>query len=259
MELGIKGKRVLITAASRGMGRGIALAFAAEGCRVTVVARNEKDLKNVLKEMGGQEKGHDYCAVDLMAEGAAVKAVQALVKRDGAFDIVIHNLGGTLNIRDHFASMEEWQEVWKLNIGIAIEINNIVVPLMKAKGWGRIVHMSSTASEHFRGAATYGPAKAFLNAYTQSIGRKLAKDGIVVSAVKYSIVKIAGGTWDENSEANRKCPEDFLRRKENLLKEHQPIGRLGELEDIIPFILFMASEHARFAAASIVPVTGGGS
>jgi 3-oxoacyl-[acyl-carrier protein] reductase len=258
MDLGIKGKRVLVTGASRGMGRGIALAFAAEGCHVTIVARGEKDLKSVLQEMGGKKKGHDYYAADLMAEGAAVKTMQALIKRAGAFDIVIHNLGGTLNIKDHLAPVQQWHEVWKLNIGIAIEINNIVVPLMKAKGWGRIVHMSSTASEHLRGAAAYGVTKAYLNAYTQSLGRRLAKDGIVASAVMYSVIKIAEGPWDENSEINRKLRKDFLQKKENLLKENQPIGRLGEVEDITPFVLFMASEYARFAAASIIPVTGGG-
>jgi 3-oxoacyl-[acyl-carrier protein] reductase len=259
MDLGLKDKRVLVTGASRGMGRDIALAFAAEGCRVTIVARREKDLKAVLEEMGGQGLGHEHYTVDLMAEGAAVKAVQALVKRGGAFDIVIHNLGGTLNIKDHLAPMQQWYEVWKLNIGIAIEINSILVPLMKTKGWGRIIHMSSTAAEHFRGAAAYGVAKAYLNAYTQSLGRRLAKDGIVMSAVMYSVMKTAGGYWDEDSETNRQFREQFLQRKENLLKEHQPIGRLGEVEDIVPFVLFMASEKARFAAASIIPVTGGGS
>jgi 3-oxoacyl-[acyl-carrier protein] reductase len=259
MDLGIQGKRVLVTGASGGMGRGIALAFAGEGCRVTIVARREKELKKVFEEMGGQAQGHDYYVADLMVEGAAVKTVKTLIKRGGAFDMVVHNLGGTLNIKDHSVPMQQWYEVWKLNIGVAIDINNVVVPLMKTKGWGRIVHMSSTASEHFRGAAAYGVAKAYLNAYTQSLGRKLAQDGIVVSVVMYSVIKTAGGTWDENSETNLKFPDDFLRKKENLLKEHQPIGRLGEVEDITPFVLFMASEHARFAAGAIVPVTGGGS
>ena len=259
MDLGIKGKRVLVTGASRGMGRDIALAFAAEGCRVVVVARGEKDLKAVVEEMGGRSQGHDYCVTDLMVEGAALKAVQGLVKEGEAFDIVVHNLGGTLNIKDHLAPMAQWNEVWKLNIGIAIEINSFLVPFMKAKGWGRIVHMSSTASKHFRGAAAYGVTKAYLNAYTESLGKNLAPEGIVVSAVMYSVIKITGGVWDEHSQANLQSPEHFLQRKENLLKEHQPIGRLGEVEDIVPFVLFMASETARFAAGSIVPVTGGGS
>jgi 3-oxoacyl-[acyl-carrier protein] reductase len=259
MDLGIKGKRVLVTASSRGMGRDMALAFAAEGCRVAIVARGEKDLKSVLEEMGGQAQGHEYYAADLMADGAVDKTLQALTQGGEGFDIVVHNLGGTLNILDHFSSMQQWNEVWKLNVGIPIEINNFIVPLMKTKGWGRIIHMSSTAAEHFRGAAPYGVAKASLDAYTQSLGRKLAKDGIVVSAIKYSVIKIPGKNWDENTDDNRRFREDFLKRKENLLKEHQPIGRLGELEDITPFVLFMASEYARFAAASIVPVTGGGS
>jgi 3-oxoacyl-[acyl-carrier protein] reductase len=259
MDLGIKGKRVLVTAASRGMGRDIALAFAAEGCRVAVVARTEKELKNVVEDMGGQIQGHDYQAVDLMAEGSAVKTMQALIQRGGAFDIIVHNLGGTLNITDHFASMQQWNEVWKLNVGVPIEINNFAIPLMVSKGWGRIIHMSSTAAEHFRGAAPYGVNKACLDAYTQSLGRKVAKDGIVVSAVKYSVVKIPGKNWDENTETNRKFPDEYLKKKENLLKEHQPIGRLGEIADITPFVLFMASQQARFAAGAIIPITGGGS
>jgi 3-oxoacyl-[acyl-carrier protein] reductase len=257
MDLGIKGKRVLVTAASKGIGRGIALAFAKEGCRVAVVARSESELKAVVEEMGGQGSGHEYYVADLMADGAVEKTLQALSK-GGAFDIVIHNLGGTLNIRDHLSPAQQWLDVWKLNVGVAIEINNKVVPSMQKNRWGRIVHISSTASKHFRGAAPYGVTKAYLNAYTESLGGKLAHEGIVVSAVMCNVLKNAGSAWDENTEANRQNREDYLNRKEVFFKEHQPIGRLAEDDDITPFVLFMSSEQARFAAGSIIPVTGGG-
>ena len=165
MELGIRGKRVLITGASRGLGRATALAFAKEGTQVGVIARTEPELVSLMDEMGGGSAGHAYVVEDLL-EGNPLNAVKALEREIGEFDIAIHNLGGSDTVRNTLSSWDEWQKALYFIAGIAIDINGYLVPKMKAKKWGRIIHISSIVATHLRGNGIYGTAKALLNNYT---------------------------------------------------------------------------------------------
>ena len=131
MDLGIEGKRVLITGASQGIGKAIALEFAKENCRVTIVARKKKALEEVVKEMGGEEKGHDYYVANLMDSGNPTGVAKDLLARNTRYDIVVHNIGGTLDVRDIFSSVEDGGKVWMYNTGIPIEMNRVLIPPMK--------------------------------------------------------------------------------------------------------------------------------
>jgi len=251
MDLGLSGKRVLVTAGSRGLGAASARAFAGEGCRVAVVARDEVRLAALLADLGGPEAGHAVLAADLMAPGAPARAVATLVGTGGPFDIVIHNLGGTLGVKDPLAGLADWARVWHCNAGVAVEINNQIIPSMRARGWGRILHVSSNAAESARGAAPYAAAKAYLNTYVKALGRRFAPDGIVVSAVMPGAFETEDGHWARVRRDNPALLEDFLRH-------HQAIGRLGRPEEIAAFLLFLGSPLASFAPGSVLTVDGGG-
>lgn len=250
MDFGIKGKRVLITGSSQGIGRAIALAFAKEGGRVSVLARREDKLKELVVEMGTETQGHSYYAVDLMKEHAPTEAVNVLTQNGEPFEIVVHNLGGSLNLKNPLASQKEWNEVWTYNVGVAIEINSLILPPMQQKKWGRVIHISSISAESVHGSTPYAAAKAFLNAYVKGVGRSMAPDGIVCSALMPGAILAEGGHWDNIRKINPKKMADFLRH-------HHAIGRLGTAEEIAPFAVFMASEQVTFAAASIIAVDGG--
>lgn len=250
MDLGIKDKRVLITGASQGIGKATALAFAEEGCRVAVIARREDKLKELIEEMGGKSKGHSYYARDLMKKGEPTAAVNELTSKGGNFEIVVHNIGGTLELKEPLAPVDKWHRVWQLNAGIAIEINALVVPFMQKQRWGRVIHISSVSAEDVRGSAPYAAAKAYLNAYVKGVGRAFAKDGIVFSAIMPGAIFAEGGHWDNIKKTNPDMVEDFLRH-------HHAIGRLGSAEEIAPFVLFMASRQVTFAPASTIRVDGG--
>lgn len=250
MDLGITGKRVLITGASQGLGRAIAVDFAREGCQVAVVARSEDKLQELVTELGGREAGHALLAADLMDEGNPTRTLEKLIEEGGAFDIVVHNVGGTLSVRDPLATMEEWNRVWRFNVGIAIEMNRLAIPPMQEKGWGRVIHISSRSAIDVRGSGPYATAKAYLNAYIESVGRSVAQSGVVVSGVAPGALIAEGGHWDNISKTNPTMRDDFLRH-------HQAIGRFGTPEEVSPFVLFMASELVKFAATSILPINGG--
>jgi 3-oxoacyl-[acyl-carrier protein] reductase len=250
MDLGIAGKRVLITGASQGIGRAIALDFARENCQVSLIARREKMLQQVVEEMGGAERGHNYYVTDLLEEGAPTRAVRKLSAGNAPFDIVVHNLGGTLQVKDPLSPMEQWRKVWQFNVGVAIEMNALLIPPMQANGWGRVVHISSISAENLRGSGPYGAAKAYLNAYTKVLARGIAQTGVVVSAVLPGAIIAEGGHWDNIRKTNPAMMADFLRH-------HHAVGRLGTAEEIAPFVLFMASEHVTFGQGALINVDGG--
>jgi len=257
MDLGIKDKRVLVTGASQGIGRAIALAFAKEECKVSVVSRRKEQLEKVVEEMGGLEKGHDYYVANLMDPGNPTRVAKDLLERNFGCDIVVHNVGGTLEVRDIISPVEDWEKVWMYNAGIPIEMNRILIPPMKEQKWGRIIHISSISAVGLRGCGPYGAAKAYLNAYTNVLGKAVAKDGIVVSAIMPGSIYAPLGPWDENSEKNKNDKAAFYKKKDDFLWHHQAIGRLGEAEEIAPFAVFLASNQASFATGAIVPVDGG--
>ena len=143
------------------------------------------------------------------------------------------------------------------NVGIAIEMNNILIPKMKEKKWGRIIHVSSlnavtggTMSDGEAPAPTYTCAKAFLNMYTKVLGREIARFGVIFSAIMPGVILSKGKHWDRLLKKEPKLIKNYL-------KNHLAIRRFGDAKEIAPFVLLLASKHASFAATSIINIDGG--
>ena len=251
MKFGIEGKRALVTGAGRGIGRSVALSLAREGAYVAVVSRTASDIETLLDEMGGAVLGHYGVAMDLMPEGAPGKLVNSLQRANfSPIDMVVHNLGGTLDITDPFCSIDDWRRVWRFNLEVAIELNLILTPPMRERQWGRIVHISSISAMENHGPITYCAVKAALTAYSRSLGRVLAPEGIVVTAVLPGAVFTEGGYWDI---ASRERPEHV----QKYLGERMAIHRFAEPDEIGNAVAFLCSEKASFFTGSIVPIDGG--
>jgi 3-oxoacyl-[acyl-carrier protein] reductase len=143
MDLGISGRRALVTGAGRGIGNAIAKCLAREGVVVAVVSRTARDLERLVDELDGFANGHRAIPMDLMAEGAPAK-LMCNIEDFGPLDIVVHNVGGTLAITDPFCGLSDWRAVYRFNFEIAIELNGMILPAMQKRKWGRVVHISST-------------------------------------------------------------------------------------------------------------------
>ncbi|MEM5787755.1 MAG: SDR family oxidoreductase [Syntrophobacteraceae bacterium] len=247
MNLGIEGKRALITGAGRGLGRSIALCLAEEGVRICGVSRNIDNLNSLVDKLGD---GHLALSYDLMEESAPAAMVKEMHERFGAPEIVIHNLGGTMDITDPLCGVQEWRKIYRFNLEIAIELNLLLLPHMKSQGWGRVVHVSSVASLENQGTVPYCSMKAALNAYTRSLGRFVSPDGICIASVLPGAVFTEGGYWDYTSK-NR--PDHFERYR----KERMAIQRFGKPAEIGRVVAFLCSEHASFVVGSSFLVDGG--
>jgi len=251
MDLNLRGKHALVTGAGRGIGRAIALSLAREGTLVAVVSRTNADIQSLVADMGGHEKGHRGVVMDLSPDGAPGELLDNLTKSGfQPVDIVVHNLGGTLAIKDPFCSLEDWRRVYRFNFELAVELNNITVPAMQQRQWGRVVHISSISAMENHGPVTYCAIKAALTAYTRSFGGVVAPDGVVVSAVLPGAVFTEGGYWDLTSKENPEHVRKFL-------TERQRIGRFGKPEEIADLVTFLCSEVASFNTGSIIPIDGG--
>ena len=250
MDLGIAGKKALVTAATRGIGRAIAVSLAEEGVSVAVCGRTAHEIDSLVEEMGGREAGHYGVVIDLEPTGAPDKLIEDLDKNFGQLDIVVQNLGSTLDITDPLCSLEDWHRVWRVNFEVAVELNLLTVPRMQEQKWGRVIHIGSTASVENNGPITYCSAKAALVAYSHSFGRVLADSGVVVSAILPGAVKTEGGFWEQ---AEKERPDHVKK----YLEERCPAHRFGSSQEIAHSVVFACSQQASFSQGAIIPVDGG--
>ncbi len=250
MDLGIKGKKALVTGGGRGLGKSIALNLAKEGVKLAIVSRTKEDLDEVLKEIGGKENGHYSIACDLTQEGNPEKVVQELKQNFGDIDILVNNLGGTLDIKDPFCSLDDWRKIYRFNLEVAIELNNLLVPHMKEQKWGRIINVSSISALENQGPVTYCTIKSALIAYTRSMGRILSPDGVVMLAVLPGAVFTEKGYWDMTSKTNPEHVKKYL-------EERMAIKRFGKPDEIGKIVVFLCSEHSSFCVGSSFLVDGG--
>ncbi len=246
MNFNIKNKRALITGASRGIGMAIVKSLAAEGVKTASVSRTP--ISN--DELNINNNDHISIELDLIKEGSGTELFKTLSERWGLPDIIIHNVGGNLDITDPLCGIEEWRKIYRFNLEIAIELNNLFIPNLISQKWGRIIHISSIASLENQGTVPYCSMKAALNAYTRSLGRFLSPNGISVSAVLPGAVFTEGGYWDKTLKSR---PEHVAK----YLSERMAINRFGKVEEISDFVTFLCSDQASFVVGSSFLVDGG--
>jgi 3-oxoacyl-[acyl-carrier protein] reductase len=251
MDLGISKRLALVTGASRGIGRAIAIELAREGARVVIVARSQDALDRVKAELPGPERNHRAIAMDLMSANAPAQLAQTLEADLGCPDILVHNLGGSIGVFPTFAPAVEWQKVWQFNVGVAHELNCVFIPRMVEQRWGRIVHLSTLSTFTYNGYAAYVSAKCALNGYVKCVNREVSKDNVIVSAVAPGAIYSEGRYFAKLQKEDPAALEDYF--------THQlPIRRLGRAEDIAPVVAFLSSDLASFMAGAIVGIDGGG-
>ena len=243
----MSGRAVLITGASRGIGRAIATEFAAAGDRVAVHHRDSVELAGDLVA-GLPGSGHVVVRADLADPDAVQAMVDSAAGLLGGLDILVNNAGVFTPHPITDVSYQQWQQLWEATLGVnlvgAANVTWCAVQHMKGRG-GRIINVSSRGA--FRGepnSPAYGASKAGLNALSQSLARALAPHGIAVTAVAPGFV------------ATDMTNEHLKPPRGDKIRAQSPFGRVAEPEEIAAAVLYLASDQAEWASGAILDLNG---
>jgi 3-oxoacyl-[acyl-carrier protein] reductase len=245
MDLQLKDRTALVTGASVGIGRGIALALAAEGVRLAITARRIDKLEALADEIvaaGGVRPL--LIAQDMYAEDAARCLADAAVGGLGHVDILVNNAGGSRSFKELHVSEAQWQEAITLNFHRPRQVADALVDQMIARNWGRIINITGKSEpEHTNGAFC---AKAGIHSWAKGLSRMVGKHGITVNCVP------PGRIHSEQIFRNY-TPEYRQWQCDNEI----PVGRYGEPEDLANLVTFLASPRAAYITGAVIPVDGG--
>jgi NAD(P)-dependent dehydrogenase (short-subunit alcohol dehydrogenase family) len=257
MDLGLRDRVAIVTGASGGIGRAVALELAAEGCAVIVCARSEDGLRAVLDELPSGSSGR-IVAGDVRDPRTGEQLVSTASNEFGRLDILVNNAGRADPKRLDALTDTDWLDAFDLNLFAAIRLAAACVPLMRAGGWGRIVNVASThGREPDPWFAPYSAAKAALINFTKTYGRAYAYEGILTSCLVPGITEtelVAHNT--ANAAAAADVDEDEIVRR-MLVKDPIPAGRFARVEEVAAAAVFLASERASYVTGSGLVVDGG--
>jgi 3-oxoacyl-[acyl-carrier protein] reductase len=245
VDLGIAGKVALVTAATRGIGLGIAQALAGEGVRVAIAARTERDVKQVASSLGGHG-----IAADLLTEQGCKLAVNETENALGPIDILINNLGLRAGTSWNDTGTDELEAAFTGNVSVAVRMHQLVLPGMIQRGWGRIVTITSVWGRETGGAPAYNAAKAAETSVVKSLAREVAASGVTVNAVAPGSILWTGGGWDRRQKADPDGIADFVRRD-------MPLGRFGDVDEVASVVAFICSMQASLVNGAVIAVDGG--
>ena len=241
----LNNKVAIITGASQGIGRTIALVFAKSGANVICIARSESKIKELCLEITDQDGQASPIACDVGDGDAFANAIKSVTNEYGKLDILINNAGITRDALLMRMNDTQWDEVLNTNLKGAFHgIKSAIRPMMKNK-YGRIINITSIVGLTGNpGQANYAASKAGLIGMTQSIAKEVGTRGITVNC-------IAPGWID--TEMTVDLPENS--RKD--LLDRIPIGKVGKPEDIAHAAVFLASDEASYITGQTITVDGG--
>ena len=244
MELGLKDRGVVVTGASRGIGRAIAFEFAREGANLAMCARGKEALNKtrfVIKEMGVKAYAQVCDVSDVEALNMFLEGMKSNL---GRIDVLINNASGWGAADDEAG----WAASFSVDIMASVRASWKVVPWMEEQGGGAIVHISSIAGMEAGWHPAYAAAKAALISHAKTLANSLAPKGIRVNCVAPGAIEFPGGRWEQRKQLD---PQRY-----EAIRRSIPFGRLGTAEEVAAAVVFLSSNRASWITGITLAVDG---
>ncbi len=257
MDTGLKNRVAIVAASSQGIGRATAEAFAAEGCRIAMCARNAQTLAAAADKIRKQYSVEVLDqTLDVTDADAVHRFIDAVVAKFGSVDICVTNAGGPPAKGFLAASLEEWRKAVELNFLSAVYFAREVIPHMQRKRWGRIITITSiTTKQPVADLVLSNAVRAAVVGLVKSLANEFGKDGILVNNVG------PGYTATDRLKELAKSRSAVLGKSEKEIFEgwaaDAPLQRLGEPREVAETIVWLASEQASYITGQTVLVDGG--
>ncbi|HUQ18756.1 MAG TPA: SDR family oxidoreductase [Gemmatimonadaceae bacterium] len=257
MDLALRGKIALVTAASKGLGRAIAAELAVEGATVVMCARGKEELS---RAAAGIRNATSAEVLDVPADVSRSEDVDRLVRTTveqyGRIDILVTNAGGPPSGPFESLDAAKWDEAIKLTLLSTVNLCRAVIPGMKERRWGRIINVTSIAvKQPIDGLMLSNSLRAGVTGFARTLANEVARDGITVNNI------LPGYTRTERVESLARAAADrdgtpvdeSLKRWEREI----PMGRLGEPREFAALAAFLASQRASYITGTSIAVDGG--
>lgn len=238
MDLGLKDRVAVVAAASKGLGKAVALGLAAEGARLAICARGEEELRRTAAEIGGEVLAQ---VVDVTVESQVREFIAATIRRFGRVDICVTNAGGPPAKKFAATSTEDWRAAVDLNFMSTLYFAQAVLPNMQERRWGRLIAISSVAVlQPVDGLILSNAARSAVRGLVKSLSNEYAPFNVLVNNI------CPGYTATERLKKLDVHPEAEI-----------PMGRVGTPKEFSNLVVFLASERASYITGVSIPVDGG--
>jgi 3-hydroxybutyrate dehydrogenase len=256
MKIDLSGKSALVTGASRGIGRAVALALAEVGASVVVTARSAGDLETLVAEI--RAKGGKALAApcDLTDPALLAQLVSRTIAEYGHLDILVNNAGITKGLKFTAMTQDEWSHIQRVNVESAMRLMQLTVDGMVAQGWGRIVNIASIAAKAgLRYSAAYNASKHALLGLTRSVALDYAAKGVTVNCVCPGWVQteMVEETLQNIQQKTGRSRDEAV---QSLVKD-VPMARMIQPEEVAALVTFLCSRQAGGITGQGLNIDGG--